>query len=322
LAHRRDIGDVSAGGTDPPPEVRDLASQRSTARANRDFGAADLLRSRITALGWLVKDTPEGWTLEPVVEVAEPPARAADVESALDGPATSDLSAHWVCEGWPEDIARAVSSFRAHQASRRVQYVVADVTGCSPAAFGDDVEVVTLERGTGWGAARNAGLKRSTGRIVVVMDGSIEASGDVFAPLESALADERIGIAGPFGVVTKDLREFDEATGPGPCDAVEGYCMAMRRDILTRAGLFDEKFRWYRTADIEYSFRVKDLGLRTEVVEVPVIKHTHRMWFETDPAVRAKWSKRNFYRFLDRWRDRWDLVLDPHPPEHHHDHDG
>jgi hypothetical protein len=38
--------------------------------------------------------------------------------------------------------------------------------------------------------------------------------------------------------------------------------------------------------------------------------------------VRAKWSKRNFYRFLDLWRDRWDLVLDPHPPEHHHDHDG
>ena len=34
------------------------------------------------------------------------------------------------------------------------------------------------------------------------------------------------------------------------------------------------------------------------------------MWFETDPAERAKWSKRNFYRFLDRWRDRWDLVLD------------
>jgi len=75
------------------------------------------------------------------------------------------------------EIARAVSSFRAHQASRRVQYVVADVTGCSPAAFGDDVEVVTLERGTGWGAARNAGLKRSSGRVVVVID-EVVASGD------------------------------------------------------------------------------------------------------------------------------------------------
>ena len=32
---------------------------------------------------------------------------------------------------------------------------------------------------------------------------------------------------------------------------------------------FDEKFRWYRTADIELSFRVKDRGLRTEVVPCP-----------------------------------------------------
>jgi len=72
---------------------------------------------------------------------------------------------------------------------------------------------------------------------------------------------------------------------------------------------------------------VKELGLATSVVDVPVTKHEHRMWFETDPATRAKWSKRNYYRFLDRWRDRWDLVLDPHPPESHehgpdHDHSG
>jgi hypothetical protein len=78
-------------------------------------------------------------------------------------------------------------------------------------------------------------------------------------------------------------------------------------------GGFDEGFTWYRTADIEWSFRVKDARLRCEVVPVPVTKHAHRMWFETDPAIRARWSKRNFNRFLDRWRDRWDLVLSGEP---------
>ena len=182
---------------------------------------------------------------------------------------------------------------------------------------GSVVEVVSLEPGTGWGAARNAGLRRSTGRVVMALDGSIEATGDVFGPLEAALADPSVGIAGPFGIVTQDLRQFDEAPAPGPCDAVEGYCMAMRRELLSQAGMFDEKFKWYRTADIEYSFRVKDLGLTTVVVRAPVIKHEHRMWFESDPETRAKWSKRNYYRFLDRWRDRWDLVLDPVPPQPH-----
>jgi cysteinyl-tRNA synthetase len=309
---------------EPPAEVVEMARRRAEARTAKDFTEADALRDRIGDAGWVVRDAPDGWVLEPAdAAPSEPetPIRARDVASLLASPPSADVTLHWVCEGWPDDIARAVTSFRAHQGGRDVRYVVADVTAAEPGAFGEGVEVVALEEGTGWGAALNAGLKRSLGRLVVVLDGSIEATGDVFGPIESALADEAVGITGPFGIVTRDLREFHEAPGPGPCDAVEGYLMAMRRERLLDAGLFDEKFKWYRTADIEYSFRVKDLGLATTVVEVPVRKHEHRMWYETDPATRDRWSKRNYYRFLDRWRDRWDLVLDPRPPDYHHDHD-
>jgi len=45
------------------------------------------------------------------------------------------------------------------------------------------------------------------------------------------------------------------------------------------------------------------------------------MWFGTPPRERATWSKRNFYRFLDRWRDRWDLVLSGKPIERTDDRD-
>ena len=161
--------------------------------------------------------------------------------------------------------------------------MVADVTEAGPGAFGEDVEVIALEPGTGWGAAANAGIRRATGRVVMLMDGSVEVAGDVIGPLESALSDDGVGIAGPFGIVTHDLREFEASPGPGPCDAIEGYCMAMRREVAAAVGGFDEKFRWYRTADIELSFRVKDRGLRTEVVPVPVVRHEHRMWFEPRP---------------------------------------
>ena len=303
--------------SEAPRDVRELAERRADARASKDFAQADALREAIAGAGWTVVDEPGGWTLEPTATTTTEarPLRAQDVPSVLGEPATADISLHWVCEGWPEDIARAVASFRAHEGPRDARYVVADVTGADPGAFGDDVEVVALEPGTGWAAARNAGLRRTTGRLALVLDGSIEATGDVWSPLEDALADPGVGIAGPFGIVTHDLRDFEEAPGEGDCDAVEGYAMVMRREVLTEVGLFDEKFRWYRTADIEYSFRVKDAGFRTVVVPVPVIKHEHRMWFETEPTERAKWSKRNYYRFLDRWRDRWDLVLDPRPPK-------
>ena len=308
---------------EPGPPERALAERRAKARAVGDFASADAIRDELAADGWSVLDEPGGaWRLEPVAVPAptstREPVPAGDVPSRLAEPATDGFSVHWVVEGWIGDVVRALASFRDHADGRRVRYVLADVTGTDPGAFGagehDDVEVISLIAGTGWAAACNAGLRRSTGRIAVVMDGSVEADGDVFGPIENALEDRQVGIAGPFGLVTHDLRQFEDAPGRGPCDAIEGYCMAMRRDVLERTGGFDEKFRWYRTADIELSFRVKDLGLRTEVVPVPVIRHAHRMWFETDPAERARWSKRNFYRFLDRWRDRWDLVLDPRPP--------
>ncbi len=255
---------------EPPGEVRELASRRAEARAAGDFETADALRDRLAETGWIVLDGPDGWRLEPAEPEPGPQRlKATDVGSVLEEPATAELSIHWVCEGWPDDIVRALASFRRYLGERDVQFVVADVTGEDAGVFGDDVEVLSLEAGTGWAAARNAGLRRSRGALVFVMDGSIEAAGDVWTPIAAALADPAAGIVGPFGIVTKDLREFDDRPDPGPCDAVEGYFMAVRRETLIAAGPIDEKFRWYRTADIEYSFRVKDLGLSAAVVPRP-----------------------------------------------------
>jgi cysteinyl-tRNA synthetase len=304
------------GGADVPEEVRRLASERDERRKAKDFRAADALRERIAELGYRVVDSPRGPTLEPMV-AALPQApsrlRPEDVVSVVGGRVTCDVSVQWVCEGWPEDIARALAGFRTNERGRDVQYVVADVSGADPEGFGEGVEVLSLVEGTGWATARNAGLKRSRGGVVLAMDGSIEPTGDVFGPLEEALTDRTVGVCGPFGVVTEDLQSFEESTGP-EVDAVEGYLMAFRREVLGTVGLFDEKFRWYRTADIEWSFRVKEAGLRTVVVPVPVAKHEHRMWFGTPPAERAKWSKRNYYRFLDRFRGRFDLTVSGRGP--------
>ncbi|HET9249025.1 MAG TPA: glycosyltransferase, partial [Actinomycetota bacterium] len=242
----------------------------------------------------------------------EAPGRldAREVPSVLDEPATADVSVHWVVEGWPEDVVRALRGFRANQGGRDVQYVVADVTGADAADYGEGVEVLELRTGTGWGAACNAGLRRSRGRIVLVMDGSVEPTGDAFAPLEAALEDPGVGVCGPFGISTEDLREFHESEGP-EVDAIEGYLMAFRRDVIRDVGLFDEKFRWYRTADIEASFRIKEAGLRAVRVDVPVAKHEHRMYHATPQAERDRLSKRNYYRFLERFRDRYDLLVRP-----------
>ena len=296
--------------TEVPDEVRALAAERDERRRAKDFAAADALRDRIARLGFSVIDGPDGASLEPLAVIESHRIAAHDVESLLDEPATADVSVHWVVEGWPEDVGRALAGLRANRGGREVRYVVADVTDTEPSSYGEEVEVLPLEAGTGWGAALNAGLKRSRGRSVLVMDGSVEPTGDVFAPLEAALEDQSVGVCGPFGISTEDLREFHESDGP-EVDAIEGYLMAFRRDVIRDVGWFDERFRWYRTADIDYSFRIKDAGLRALRVDAPVVKHEHRMYHATPEAERDRLSKRNYYRFLERFRDRYDLLVRP-----------
>jgi len=51
---------------DAPAEVRALAEERQSARALRDFAAADDLRDRIASLGWEVRDVAQGFELLPL----------------------------------------------------------------------------------------------------------------------------------------------------------------------------------------------------------------------------------------------------------------
>lgn len=290
-----------------PAEVIELAEKRAQARAERDFATADSLRDRIHELGWEVVDSAQGFSLDPLVaEVRR--IHPANVESVLAMPARAEFSVQWVVQGWPEDALRGMRSFRAHQGSHSVQFVVVDAVGSHPSYYPQVAEEVWLEDDFGWGADRNAGLRRAAGDIVVVVDGSVEVTGDVFGPIAEALGDPNVGVVGPFGIVTDDLREFRESEGPD-VDAIEGYLMAFRRGMLDELEGFDEKFRFYRSADIEFSFRVKEAGYRAVVVPLPVRRHEHRMWTNTPEAERDKLSKRNFYRFLERFRDRTDLLV-------------
>ena len=182
-----------------PEEVRALLVERAERRAAKDFAAADALRERMAELGFAVADGPDGQSLEPLaVAPGAERVRAADVSSVLAEPATADASVHWIVEGWPEDVRRALEALRALEGDRSMQYVVVDLTE-GEEDWGEDVEVLRLEPATGWASARNAGLRRSRGRIVVVMDGSVEPTGEIVGRLETALADPTTGICGPFG---------------------------------------------------------------------------------------------------------------------------
>jgi cysteinyl-tRNA synthetase len=294
---------------DVPQDVESLLADRQRAREAKDYARADQLRDEIRARGYEIRDSSGGATVEPLPKFERiDPAR---IESILEKPAILEVSIHLLYEGFKEDVERFLAGLTKHCAAHDYEVVLVD-NGAPDAEWVESlatehVRVLHLDREVGFAEARNAGLKISRGRIVILADLSVEPTGDVLAPILEAFKDSGVGVAGPWGIVSEDMREFTASDGP-EVDAIEGYFLATRRELLTE-GLIHEKFRWYRHADIDLSFQLRSMDTEARVVAIPAEKHTHRGWAAFDETERAKRSKRNWNIFFDRWKHQHDLLL-------------
>ncbi len=305
-----------------PDDVLSLAHDRAKARAAHEWAAADRIRSEIEAAGWRIVDRGTDFALEP----AHPPTvtegervrygSSGAVPSRLDEPAAGVATVILVATDWPADLERTLAGLRAHSADGTSIVVVADgPTPDQDAALPDDdasIEVVRTTERLGTAAAWNIGIRRAAGSVVVILDTSVEPTGDLVSPLLAALADPSVGVAGGFGISSPDLRAFADA-GPGDVTAVEGYAIAFRRSDAAARGPLDERFRFYRNLDIWWSLVLRDEGegsppRRAVAVPIPAIRHEHRGWTALPEAERDRLSKRNFYRIIDRFGHRRDLA--------------
>jgi glycosyltransferase involved in cell wall biosynthesis len=170
------------------------------------------------------------------------------------------------------------------------------------------VHVLRISRTMGEAEARNIGLKQSRGRYILLLDSSVELTGDVFTPLAKALANEKIGITGLHGLRTDDLRHFEESQG-SKVEVVDKLCMAFRRNLLKEVGFFDEGYRFPYYMDIDFNFAVRNNGAKIIVTpDLPVTCYPVLQYADLSDAERTRLTRRNFYRFLDKWGDREDLL--------------
>ncbi|HJP87934.1 MAG TPA: glycosyltransferase [Candidatus Limnocylindrales bacterium] len=321
----------------PPVLVETAAQQRAEARAARDWTTADRLRGQIEAAGWKVIDVGMHFRLEP----ASPPdvevggeiryGRSDAVPSRLDEPATGLASVVLVASSDPPETQRCLDALVRFAPDGTDVVVVADglpdraldgLRGDALAARAGPIpaQLVRTSAVLGQAAALNAGIRAAPAGIVIAIDPSITATGDIVTPLVRALDEPDVAIAGPFGLTSRDLRTFDEAIAEGggsrTVAAVQGYLMAFRRAEAVAHGPLDEGFRYYRNLDIWWSLVLRDAGegapprRAVAVPGVPVARGEPRAWATTPAAERDRLSKRNFYRVLDRFRTRVDLAVD------------
>jgi cysteinyl-tRNA synthetase len=312
-----------------PEQIAGLVAERETLRSASRYPEADALRERIRAAGYSVRDTRAG----PVVglRTAEEEfgsiSRAADVPDMLATPDRREFSVNLLAHNSRADLRRCVESIARNRYNRNLEIVIVD-NGSTDDTLAElqtlardglrdaggapiPIRVLFADHDLGFAAGRNATMRASSGRYIVLLDTSIELCDDIWTPLARALADEQVGLVGPYGLVTDDLKEYRESDGPD-VDAIEGYLMAFPRALLAEIGWFEEKFRFYRLLDIYESMMIKTAGYR--VLALPelaalVEKHPHLEWYSLTEEERATKSKKNFDIYKRRWHHGQSLLV-------------
>lgn len=301
----------------PPPDIVALADRRAAARAAKDYAESDRLRDQIGRAGWSVRDTADGQQLSP-----RPPygvlSSVRDLPDRTGMPDARRCTVALLVDGWPDDVRTCVDALVAHAPSDVV--VVLLENGPTPAgavvhelaqAHPGRVEELHVEHAAGWAEARQALLRADVATVHVLMDVSTVLEGDALSPLLEALDDDGTAGAGWKGADVDDgWTSFSDA-GPGEVEALLGYLFAVRRSAALQVPL-PAKARFYRNADLEWSYLLRDAGAGRLVVptsDLPVRQERHRGFHDSDPAYRDRESKRTYDRFLQRFRGRDDLRL-------------
>lgn len=152
----------------------------------------------------------------------------------------------------------------------------------------DELIVVEEPANAGPAAARNAGVARATGDVVVFVDADVEVHPDAFTRVRNAFSadpeltalfgsyDDAPAAPGAVSGFRNLLHHHVHTSSPGDATTFWAGLGAVRRDRFTNAGGFDEHaFRVPSVEDIELGMRLTAGGARIRL----------------DPAIRGKHLK-------------------------------
>lgn len=302
-----------------PNEILELSHQRDLLRRRGQYDRADLLKRQIEDAGYRVKDNPRGAHLVilPSIEVDGKLYRTAhQLPSYLNDADLCDFSVNILAQNNIEDVRRCITSVLRFAGHINVEIILVDNASHDRLDLwvenlknlDERIRFVRTSRPVGTAEARNMGLKLSRGHHILLLDANMELTGDIFTALTETLAQEQVGLTGIRGLRTDDLRHFVECRET-EVEAIDGLCMALRRNLLTQCGMFDEGYRFPAYMDIDFSFAIRNTGAETILTpRLPIVSHPEP-FSTTDDHEQARQTKRNFYRFLEKWGNREDLLL-------------
>jgi len=188
----------------------------------------------------------------------------------------------------------------------------------------DQFRVLRFEANYGYAGGNNRAAAAGRGDILVFFNQDAVADSWWLDRVVAQFADPKVGAVGSRIVRVKSGTLFSGGVGvlpggfcynylsrPGPCDAVSGSALAVRRDAFFRLGGFDERFFMYYE-DIDLCLRLHRMGLQVVYSPEAIVWHNVE-----DRRVRASpgmvyYAQRNRPLFVKKHSrfPRASLILD------------
>jgi hypothetical protein len=304
-----------------PADILALSHERDELRKRGKYDRADALKRQIEEAGYGIKDNPHGAHLIvlPSLEVDGVVYRTArHVPSLLDEVDLCEFSVNILANSNFEETKRCVESVMRYMGTHEIEILLVnnrsfedlDTWFRELQRSDSPLHLLNTSRLLGEAEARNVSMRQSRGKYILLLDTNVELIGDVFTPITQVLTDKSIGITGYRGLSSEDLHHFEESTD-AEVEVIDELCMAFQRKLLKKIGLFDESYRFAYYMAIDFNFEVRNSGVRAVVTpNLPIKSHPPYQDATLSDAERTRLKKRNFYRFLDKWGQRDDLLLD------------
>lgn len=185
------------------------------------------------------------------------------------------------------------------------------------AALNDNVHVIRNPLNLGWPLACNQGLARATGDYVVLLNNDTEVCPGWLDRLLAPFADPTVGLVGPMS---------DNVSGPQSVghradwhkaaerlatvkagqyrftSRLVGFCLAIRREVVSQLGGLDPRFGLGNFDDDDYCLRAQLAGWKLAIAEDCFVHHAGHATFDAERIDLTQTLGLNRRKFLHKWR--------------------
>jgi hypothetical protein len=298
--------------TTVPENVIELARQRLTARAEKNFALSDSLRDQILHHGFEVLDTQGGFSFRaknpfPVYE------RIGDLRFFTEK--RFPIAVSLVLDGFVDDAITSIQAIKKYSPMDTAILIVVNgkpELGTLATELDERTFIAQINMGCGWAEAQNAALKLVPAPYLVVMDPSTIFTGDAITPILQKLNEgdfSAVGWRGGLVNVEDEWRSVDDK-GDGEVDVLFSYFMALNVEHALGASGFNARALYYRNADIEFSLRLRQSRGRLLQISLPLEQARHHGYYDTDESYRDEQSKKTYDRILERFRGKNEILIE------------